>query len=136
MLVVLGSLALESRLAQEATESTAVLAPVILAFWVAGTIESRTRSAVIGIAGAALGSRSWRRPGPAPRCRRRLPRGLHWRAIRRRCRPALARGGRRDLEQRTADLERGHDEREREAIAEERARIARELHDVVGHSIA
>ena len=110
--------------------------PVILAFWVAGTIENRTRSALIGIAGAALGlSLLADNPGPlhvadvgflavftgAPYVAGVALRSREERAA--------------DLEQRTADLEREHDEREREAIAEERARIARELHDVVGHSI-
>ena len=39
------------------------------------------------------------------------------------------------LEDRAAVAERERDERERAAVADERARIARELHDVVGHSI-
>jgi signal transduction histidine kinase len=136
VLVVLGSLALESRLAQEATESTAVLPPVILAFWVAGTIEDRMRSALIGIAGAALGLAILAdNPGPlrvadvgflavftgAPYIAGVALRSREERAA--------------DLEQRAAALERERDEREREAVAEERARIARELHDVVGHSI-
>ncbi len=136
VLVVLGALALESRLAQEATESTAVLPPVILAFWVAGTIEDRTRSALIGVAGAALGLAILAgNPGPlhvtdvaflavftgAPYIAGAAFRSREERAV--------------GLEQRAADLERERDEREREAVAEERARIARELHDVVGHSI-
>jgi signal transduction histidine kinase len=37
---------------------------------------------------------------------------------------------------RAAELERSHDEATRAAIAAERARIARELHDVIGHSIS
>jgi signal transduction histidine kinase len=35
-----------------------------------------------------------------------------------------------------ARLERDREERAREAVAEERARLARELHDVVGHSVS
>jgi signal transduction histidine kinase len=40
------------------------------------------------------------------------------------------------LEARTSELERERDERARAAVAEERARVARELHDVIGHSIS
>jgi signal transduction histidine kinase len=39
------------------------------------------------------------------------------------------------LEARAAGLERERDEKARAAVAAERARIARELHDVIGHSI-
>jgi signal transduction histidine kinase len=39
------------------------------------------------------------------------------------------------LEQRAARLEREREERARAAVAEERARIARELHDVIAHSV-
>ena len=39
------------------------------------------------------------------------------------------------LEQRTAELESARDELARSAVAEERLRIARELHDVVAHSM-
>jgi signal transduction histidine kinase len=40
------------------------------------------------------------------------------------------------LEARAAELERERDERARAAVAAERERIARELHDVIGHSIS
>ena len=40
------------------------------------------------------------------------------------------------LHQRALELERAQDERTRAAVAQERAHIARELHDVIGHSIS
>ncbi|HEX8860931.1 MAG TPA: sensor histidine kinase [Actinomycetes bacterium] len=40
------------------------------------------------------------------------------------------------LEQRTAELEQAREELARRAVAEERLRLARELHDVVAHSIS
>jgi signal transduction histidine kinase len=42
----------------------------------------------------------------------------------------------RELEGRTARLEREREEKARLAVAEERARIARELHDVVAHAVS
>lgn len=48
----------------------------------------------------------------------------------------LRRERERSLTQRTVELERDQDERARAAVAEERARIARELHDVVAHAIS
>jgi signal transduction histidine kinase len=48
-------------------------------------------------------------------------------------------GQRRDyvrrLEERTAELEQARDELARSAVVEERLRIARELHDILGHSV-
>lgn len=48
----------------------------------------------------------------------------------------LRRQSERSLTLRTAELERDQEQRAREAVAEERARIARELHDVVAHAIS
>jgi signal transduction histidine kinase len=48
----------------------------------------------------------------------------------------LRRQSERRLGARAAELERERDERARAAVAEERARIARELHDVVAHAIS
>jgi signal transduction histidine kinase len=41
-----------------------------------------------------------------------------------------------EAQERAAELEREREEKARIAVAEERARIARELHDVVGHSVS
>ena len=41
-----------------------------------------------------------------------------------------------EARERAARAERGREERARSAVTEERARIARELHDVVGHSVS
>lgn len=41
-----------------------------------------------------------------------------------------------DAEQRATQVERDRDERARAAVAEERARIARELHDIVAHHVS
>jgi signal transduction histidine kinase len=49
---------------------------------------------------------------------------------------AAARRWRRQVAARAAQLERDREERAREAAARERARIARELHDVVMHSLS
>ncbi len=48
----------------------------------------------------------------------------------------LRRQSERSLTLRTVELERDQNERARAAVAEERARIARELHDVVAHAIS
>ena len=48
----------------------------------------------------------------------------------------LRRQSERSLTLRTVELERDHDEKARAAVAEERQRIARELHDVVAHAIS
>lgn len=45
-------------------------------------------------------------------------------------------GESRQLRHRAAELERERDEKARLAVAEERARIARELHDIVAHSLS
>ena len=136
VVTVLGALALEAQLAQDATESIAVLPPVMLAFWVAGTIEDRARALAVGVVGGVLAIVVIAtNPGPfrvadavflaiftaSPFAAGMVLRSREHRAA--------------VLEDRAAAAERERDEGERAAVADERARIARELHDVVGHSI-
>ncbi|HEY3205727.1 MAG TPA: sensor histidine kinase [Gaiellaceae bacterium] len=135
-LTVLAALALEAFVAQEATESLVVLVAVVLAFWVAGTIPDRGRAVAVGIAGALLSAVVVaENPGPVTATDvvfvaivSALP-FLAGMLLRSRERHAD------ELRRRASDLERDREERARVAIEEERARIARELHDVVGHAV-
>src|SRR5262249_17246524 len=131
VLAVMAALALESRLAQPATESLVVLLAVMLAFWVAGAIPHPATALPTGFVGRLLtlvGVAD--NPGPvrgsdvlfvaiftiAP-----FGAGL---AAGTRERRAM------ELEQRAIALERDREQQAQAAIADERARIARELHDV------
>jgi signal transduction histidine kinase len=135
-LTVLAVLALESFVSQEATESQVVLVAVVLAFWTAGTVPDRGRALVVGIAGVLLGLVIVaQNPGPITASDvafvaivSTLP-FLAGLVIRTRERHAD------ELRRRTAALERDREERARAAVEEERTRIARELHDVVGHAV-
>ena len=74
---------------------------------------------------------------PAGRRRRRLHLAADRRTVARRCRRYETRAEvGRNLEQRTLELERAREDVAQSAVAEERLRIARELHDVVAHSIS
>ena len=55
VLAVMGALAVEAHLAQPATESITALPSVMLAYWIAGTIDSRSRSVVVAMVAFALG---------------------------------------------------------------------------------
>jgi len=135
-LAMLAALALESFVAQEATESQVALVAVVLAFWTAGTVPDRGRAIAIGIAGVLLGCVVvTQNPGPTGASEiafivivSLLPFAAGM-LLRSRERHADA------LRRHANELEHRREERERAAVEEERARIARELHDVVGHAV-
>jgi signal transduction histidine kinase len=136
VVIVLGSLAVEAFLAQPATASITVLPPVMLAFWIAGTIESETRSLAIGLGGFVLGfvvvAKDPGAVGAGDAVFLAIAFGAPYvagRAMRSRDRRA------HELTRRADELERERDAEARAAVAQERTRIARELHDVVGHSV-
>ena len=135
-LTMLGALALESFVAQEATESQVALVAVVLAFWTAGTVPDRGRAIAIGIAGVLLGCVVVaRNPGPTGASEVAfvaIVSVLPFAA------GMLLRSRERhtdELRRRAVELEHEREERARVAVEEERARIARELHDVVGHAV-
>jgi signal transduction histidine kinase len=120
----------------EATSTSWTIVPLFLAFWAVGA-HAEPRAAVAGLVTgvAAIIAVIERDPGVdyADASGHFLVAGGVWLAavvLQRRARRAAA------LEELTAALERERREREREAIAEERRRIARDLHDVVAHSVS
>jgi signal transduction histidine kinase len=119
-----------------ATSTSWLLVPLFLAFWAVGAhAEPRTAVAGLVTGAAAMVVVIERDPGVgyADASGHFLVAGGVWLAavvLRRRARRAAA------LEDLTAGLERRRREREREAIAQERRRIARDLHDVVAHGVS
>jgi len=115
-------------------ETTAFVA-LMLAFWVVGAYTERTQAiaaAAIGFASIAVVARVDERLGLEEAISGILLGGtvtVIAYALRRRSRRAA------ELEERAATLEREREEAERAAVEEERRRIARELHDVIAHSI-
>jgi signal transduction histidine kinase len=115
-------------------ETTAFLA-LLLAFWVVGAHNERTQAiagAAIGFASIAVVARVDERLGLEEAVFGILLGGvvsLIAYALQQRSRRTA------ELEERAALLEREREEAERAAVAEERRRIARELHDVIAHSI-
>jgi signal transduction histidine kinase len=136
VLTVLGAIALESFLAESATASITVLPSVVLAYWIAGTIESEPRSIAVALVGFVLGvvvvanDPEGFDAGDAVfiSIAAAAPYGVGV-AMRARDRRV------RELARRADDLEREREAEARAAVAEERTRIARELHDVVGHAV-
>jgi signal transduction histidine kinase len=122
-LAVVVTMAVESQVAQPATESTTALGAVIAAFYVAGTIPDRSRALAVLFVGTLLGGVIIA-SDPSP-----LEDGdVIFLAILAGA-PFLA-GMTIGTRERRAEEERA------EALSDERARIARELHDVVGHAIS
>jgi signal transduction histidine kinase len=115
-------------------ETTAFIA-LMLAFWVVGAYNERTQAiaaAAIGFASIAVVARVDERLGLEEAISGILLGGtvtVIAYALRRRSRRAA------ELEERAATLEHEREEAERDAVEEERRRIARELHDVIAHSI-
>lgn len=129
-LTVLGALALEAQIAQPATESLAALPPVIWAFWIAGSIEDRSRALAVGAAAALLSATVVAaNPGSF---------GVDEIAFLAILALAPFLGGMaaRTREHHASEQAREREERARATIAAERAQIGRELHDVVGHAIS
>ena len=114
---------------------TTAFAALLLAFWVVGAHNERTQAiaaAVTGFASIAVVARVDERLGLSQAVSGVLIGGTVSLIA-----YALQRRGKRaaELEERAALLEREREETERTAVAEERRRIARELPDVIAHSI-
>jgi signal transduction histidine kinase len=125
ILVVLGSLALEARLAQEGTTTLIALLAVLLAFALAGQLEPRT--AVLTAAVGAVGISVVMSSNPGGPDAGDLFFGLIV--------VLLPFGASFVVAQRERHAARLRASRAAAAIEEERARIARDLHDVVGHAL-
>jgi signal transduction histidine kinase len=114
---------------------TTAFAALLLAFWVVGAHNERTQAiaaAAIGFASIAVVARVDERLGLSQAVSGVLMGGTVSLIA-----YALQRRGKRaaELEERAAFFEHEREELERAAVAEERRRIARELHDVIAHSI-
>jgi signal transduction histidine kinase len=117
------------------TETTATIA-LLVTFWVVGANNDRTRAiggASIGFSSIAVVAQQDVHVGLEETVSGSVMGGvicLIAYALQRRAKLA------RDLEQRAARLEHEREERTRAAIADERRRIARELHDVIAHTVS
>jgi signal transduction histidine kinase len=116
----------------------AVFLALLLAFYSVGAHCDDRRSALVGAIGvAAIAAADLARPGSFSAGGYRpsawLAFAIAWlvgRDLRRRRQRVV------DLENRAAQLEREREEQAQLAVAEERGRIARELHDVIAHAVS
>jgi signal transduction histidine kinase len=117
------------------TETTATVA-FLLTFWVAGACNEGNRllgAAAIGFSSLAVITLADVHVGLEEAFSGSVMGGvicLIAYALQRRAKLA------RDLEQRAARLEHEREQQTREAVADERRRIARELHDVIAHTVS
>jgi signal transduction histidine kinase len=115
-----------------------VFLALLLAFYSVGAHCDDRRSALVGaVAVAAIAAADLARPGSFSASGSRpgawLAFAIAWlvgRDLRRRRQRVV------DLEDRAAQLERGREEQAQLAVAEERGRIARELHDMIAHAVS
>src|SRR4051812_10647352 len=136
-LTVLAALALESQIAYDGTESQAALITVILAFYTLGRRVEWSRALLAGGVGVLLGvilvAADSGGGGASPGAFLVIATVTPFVAgftLREREEEAA------ELGERATRLEREREERAVAAVAEERARIARELHDMIGHAIS
>jgi signal transduction histidine kinase len=136
-LAVLGVLAIEGQVAYHGSELQEALVAAIFAFYVLGRRVERSRALVAGAFGLVLGLLLLSADsGPITASDvlflailSAAPFGAGM-ALRHREEEAG------ELLDRASRAEREQEERARAAVAEERARIARELHDMIGHAIS
>jgi signal transduction histidine kinase len=116
-------------------ETTSLLA-LLLSFWVVGSHNDGGQAiagAAIGFASIVVVAQLDRRVGPGDAVVGIVIGGVIWLiayALRRRAQRAD------ELETRASRLEREHEELVRARVAAERRRIARDLHDVIAHSLS
>jgi signal transduction histidine kinase len=141
LLVAAGALAIGSVLVRDSAGGVPVevFIAMLIAFYSVGAHCDELRARLVGalalavIAAADLARPGFFNGGHSPRPAAWLAFAIAWlvgRDMRRR------RGRVADLESRAQQLEREREERAQLAVSEERARIARELHDIVAHAMS